>query len=193
MTPRSGESRLLTIGGADTKHLRPDERNMAVVLKRLFEAKTDPDSKQYRCISGFSIRNDLTQLTDAVTLAATTIQKYRSGFVRVFVLSERGTLSPQQVLDDDLRPDSVDPCAGVVIVVGDNRGMSQEEADMISGIEGENLKVAFVSLGPVALLASHCVVLVHAILDQYHHCPRHTLGRYVAPSPATNDSSEQRE
>ena len=47
-----------------------------------------------------------------------------------------------------------------VLVVGDHVGFTQEEQDAM-----QHLGAIKASLGPVPLLASHCIVLAHAVLD----------------------------
>eukprot|EP00041_Stephanoeca_diplocostata_P029487 m.871830 g.871830 ORF g.871830 m.871830 type:complete len:354 (+) comp23568_c0_seq65:129-1190(+) len=59
---------------------------------------------------------------------------------------------------------------GVVVVLGDNRGLSVAETDACTALAAEGLvAIEKVSLGPVPLLASQCIVLVHHYLDRLTH------------------------
>jgi len=59
---------------------------------------------------------------------------------------------------------------GVVIVLGDNRGLSADEEAFCDSLEAAgDARVVRVSLGPVPLLASQCIVLLHHYLDRLAH------------------------
>ena len=57
-------------------------------------------------------------------------------------------------------PRSAPGSRSTVVVVGDHLGYTQEEKSVL-----EKLGARRVSVGPLPLLASHCIVLVHAELD----------------------------
>jgi hypothetical protein len=71
---------------------------------------------------------------------------------------------------------------GVVILLGDNRGLNAEEEEGLVKMEQEGVAtVVKVSLGPTPLLASQCIVLVHHYLDRLAHCcrPREQVTRIL--------------
>lgn len=62
----------------------------------------------------------------------------------------------------------------LVVVLGDDLGLSPEEAAMARRVGGSVAgggPVVEASLGTGCLLASHCIVLVHHYLDGMHECP----------------------
>ncbi len=60
---------------------------------------------------------------------------------------------------------------GVVVVLGDNRGLTAAElATVTQEAAARGLPLLPVSLGATPLLASHCLVLIHHYLDQRVHC-----------------------
>ena len=66
------------------------------------------------------------------------------------------------------------PWTDIVIVLGDDIGLSDEERDMCTRVgeeAGGGGPVLRASLGSGALLASHAVVIAHHYLDQIHECP----------------------
>merc|ERR1719468_6909 len=62
------------------------------------------------------------------------------------------------------------PLAGVVVLLGDDRGLPAEEADAMARLaEKSGAEVQRVSLGGTTLLASHAIVILHHYLDEYIH------------------------
>jgi hypothetical protein len=93
----------------------------------------------------------------------------------VLVLNERGK-SVSLVLaeeEEHIRQ------SGVIVVLGDNNGLTNTEQESVEAVAStRRARVREVSLGPVPLLASHCIVLMHHYLDQLHVCaPMAGIGR----------------
>ena len=62
--------------------------------------------------------------------------------------------------------------AGVVCIMGDNRGLTAEEVGMLeqmAAVPDSGLVVVPASLGATPLLASQCIVLAQHYLDRYVH------------------------
>ena len=59
---------------------------------------------------------------------------------------------------------------GIIVVLGDDRGLLPEDEAMVSRVAKEYEARTFrVSLGPVVLFASHSIVLLHHYLDKLCH------------------------
>ena len=62
----------------------------------------------------------------------------------------------------------------LVVVLGDDKGLTDDEIDMIKSVGGSvsgGGPVLCASLGATSLLASHAIVLTHHYLDAIHACP----------------------
>ena len=90
---------------------------------------------------------------------------------------------------------TLDDCRGtlreLVLLVGDDVGLSAEEIEMAERVGAEVAgggPVLRASLGAGALLASHCIVIAHHYLDAIHECPSRlwdaSADEYVAKSKA---------
>ena len=89
--------------------------------------------------------------------------------VRFFVLHERGEPFTQLVSGaGNCHEDGDASSTRTVLVVGDHIGFTEEEEDALRALDATRA-----SLGPVPLLASHCIVLAHAALDA-KACSRQT-------------------
>ncbi len=129
----------IRLTGGTLRHLNPDERTTAALLKK---ALTLPASPQWM------------QSTSGI-------------FVRTGGLAEvLGDLKVSVVLY--LREDGMDirsvKCSGLcgdaAFILGDHTGMTPEEETLI-----QQAGAATVSLGPVSLHADHCIVIVNWLLD----------------------------
>jgi tRNA pseudouridine-54 N-methylase len=87
----------------------------------------------------------------------------------VLVLSESGEDVGTVLAEEETRIRT----GGVIVVLGDNNGLIAAEQQAVAAVAGPEYSayVREVSLGPVPLLASHCIVLVHHYLDGMHVCP----------------------
>ena len=86
--------------------------------------------------------------------------------LRFVVLHERGEPFAQLIAaaaEDDDEP-RVRGATRTVLVVGDHIGFTEEEEEALCALDAKRA-----SLGPVPLLASHCIVLAHAALDAAAH------------------------
>lgn len=137
----------ICIDGGATKSLSPDERSLAAALKRALcaSAKGQPPPDE-----GWHVIRD-----DALERRLSTL------------LGKRGTLLVMHELGAPLTSSLLPPIdgpsagGGVVLALGDHRGFSKEEEALFDSLNGVRARVS-----PLPLLASHCMVLAHAVLDQ---------------------------
>ena len=98
---------------------------------------------------------------------AEAVLRKAKGSVRFLVMHERGEpLSPE--LLGEIAPASNSSSVGeaflepsTVLVLGDHLGFTQEEEQCLELMGGVRANVS-----PLPLLASHCIVLAHAVLDR---------------------------
>ena len=130
----------IQLRGETLRHLNPDERTTAALLKKALAVPATPEWAM--STSGIFVRTG--GLEDVLAdLKAS----------RLIYLREDGK---------DIR--GLD-CSGLVagevaFILGDHTGMTPEEETMISGAGAE-----IVSLGPTSLHADHCIVLINWFLD----------------------------
>ncbi len=129
----------ILLKGETLRHLNPDERTTAALLKKALALPASPQWAQ--STSGIFVRTGglaevLADLKVAVMLC----------------LREDGT---------DIRSVKCSGlCGDVAFILGDHTGMTPEEEMLI-----QQAGAAAVSLGPVSLHADHCIVIVNWLLD----------------------------
>lgn len=109
-----------------------------------------------------------TALTEALHLARA------DGVAAPVLLLLEGAPPLAQVLDAHCRGGGGAELEDVVVVLGDDRGLSDEEVAMVKDLgerQGGGGPVLCASLGATSLLASHAIVLTHHYLDAIHACP----------------------
>jgi tRNA (pseudouridine54-N1)-methyltransferase len=132
-------SKTIRLQGETLRHLNPDERTTAALLKK---ALAVPATLEWAMsTSGIFVRTGgLAQVLDDLKAA------------RLIYLREDGAdirdLVPGALAED------------AAFILGDHTGMTPEEETMISGAGAE-----VVSLGPTSLHADHCIVLINWFLD----------------------------
>ena len=133
--------------------LQPNERSVAMLLQRALASPSDPGP-------GFVVHTGAGAESVLAHLAA--------GGARAIVLQEDGDSSVSEWLQHEYAS-SVDPAeasaprperTGVVTVVGDNEGFAASELELFG-----RLGLPRVTVGPLPLFASHCIVLAHNALD----------------------------
>jgi len=129
----------IQLRGETLRHLNPDERTTAALLKK---ALAVPAAPQWALsTSGIFVRSGglvelLADLKDA----------------RMIYLREDGA---------DIRTlDAGGHCCETAFILGDHTGMTPDEESLI-----EQAGAKVVSLGPTSLHADHCVVLINWLLD----------------------------
>lgn len=128
----------VTFKGAEIKHLNPDERSTAALLK---EALNKPIfGKSVGAGPGISVSR--ATFKDILADAAKDS--------KIIALKEDGM---------DIRAAGFE--APLTFFLSDNRDFSDEELRAL-----KDAGASFISLGPKSLLASHCIVLAHNELDR---------------------------
>ena len=124
------------------------------------------EERSRRCLVGLSAsEEDLEQSITAAVAEAASVSSTSIGPPLVLILDEAAPL-----IDDPAADWRGRTGGGVVVLLGDNRGLDISEEAIATKLE-ENGKavVRRVSLGPVPLLGSHCIVLLHHYLDKLAH------------------------
>lgn len=79
----------------------------------------------------------------------------------------------------------------VLVLLGDDRGITEAEVSAATALAGEyDVQVIQVSLGPAVLLSSHCIVIVHHLLDRFVHC---CPSKHFDVAPEVSKSRKQRQ
>jgi len=130
-------SKTLRLQGELLRHLNPDERTTAALLKKALAISADTDWT--RSTPGIYVRlGGLAEL----------LADFRE--TRLFYLREDGS---------DMRAGDWQT-ADAVFILGDHLGMTEEEEALI-----DQAGAGRISVGPVSLHADHCIVLINWILD----------------------------
>ncbi len=134
----SGElPRVVTFAGADMKHLNPDERSTAALIRNALIQY----SKGKRASPGISVR---TSTLDGVLASLNDHE--------IFLLAEDGK---------DIRESSLDETKDLAFVLSDNVDFSKDEMTTI--MKHAKMKL---SLGPLPILSSQCITIVNNELDR---------------------------
>lgn len=129
----------IRLTGGTLRHLNPDERTTAALLKKALALPASPQWTQ--STSGIFVRTGgLAQLLEDLKVAV------------MLYLREDGA---------DIRSVKCSGlCGDAAFILGDHTGMTPEEEMLI-----QQAGAATVSLGPVSLHADHCIVLLNWMLD----------------------------
>jgi tRNA (pseudouridine54-N1)-methyltransferase len=128
----------ICLRGEDLRHLNPDERTTAALLRKALAIDSTPQWK--RSTPGIYIREG----------GLETLMEMLGDSAILYYLREDGMEIRDLDLDD-----------GAVFVLGDHLGMSEEEEEIL-----ENKGAAIISVSPLSLHADHCIVLVNNELDR---------------------------
>ena len=112
--------------GSELKHLNPDERTTASLLQKAL--RTDPGGSWTVSTPGIHVRRSGLEIVDNLPKP-------------LFLMSEDG---------GPFRPE------GGTYVLGDHRGLTEEQIGMMHGKDAIKM-----SLGPVGLHTDQCVILIH--------------------------------
>ena len=131
--------------------LHPNERSIAIVLQKALASPSDP---------GDGI------VVHANAGAESVLAHLSAGGARAVVLQEDGECSVGDWLqreyseapEAEARPER----SGLVLVIGDNEGFTASETELLG-----RLGLPRVTVGPLPIFASHCIVLVHNHLDLF--------------------------
>ena len=178
----------LSVDGSLAKGLHPDERSMASAIKRALQGHARqaagggeavptkvprprrPSARRaaearslpagWTVTPGDSLRARL----NAVGVGQAEEGENKARSVRFLVMHEHGEPLSAKLLGEaapdveDSEGQSVEP--STVLVLGDHLGFTQEEEQCLEEMGGVRASVS-----PLPLLASHCIVLAHAVLD----------------------------
>jgi len=132
-------TKVLWLKGDELKHLNPDERTTAALLKKALAIAAVPEWT--KSTPGIFVR--VGGLSEA-------LQGLRD--TRLFYLREDG--ADIRSIDDNNISDNI------AFILGDHVGMTDEEESLIA-----QLGTKVVSVGPISLHADHCIVIVNNWLD----------------------------
>ena len=126
--------------GVDLRHLNPDERTTAALIKKALAIVAGPEWS--RSTSGIFVRT--------------------GGLDNVLSDLKVKGIKPVYLREDgmDARKANCDLSGDAVFILGDHMGMTPEEETQILQAGAE-----VVSIGPASLHADHCIVLVNWMLD----------------------------
>lgn len=193
--PAAGsKARTVTVSGGLVRDLRPDELSLAQRLRAALDDEHGGhagacalDDSAY---SASALRGIECSVGGALETLVAALRAYapRHG--------AEGAANPPVVLvlDDAGEPveavcallggaGGVRPAGGVVVVVGDDRGLTADEQAAVAAAAREvGAPILRVSLGCEVLFASHCIVLLHHYLDKLWHGCAHAPGRTYSTS-----------
>ena len=126
--------------GVDLRHLNPDERTTAALIKKALAIVAGPEWS--RSTSGIFVRT--------------------GGLDNVLSDLKVKGIKPVYLREDgmDARKANCDLSGDAVFILGDHMGMTPEEETQILQAGAE-----VVSIGPASLHADHCIVIVNWMLD----------------------------
>jgi len=128
----------LCLRGQDLRHLNPDERTTAALMKKALAL--DATERWQRSTPGIFVRQG--SLKDLSILRDCTI----------YYLREDGP---------DVREQELNPDRDATFFLGDHMGVREEDETLL-----EELGTKVVSVGPRSLHADHCIVLINNELDR---------------------------
>lgn len=131
--------KLVRFDGAQVRHLSPDERSAASLIKKSLEK---------------NVQDFWTESTLGVSVR-------KGGFAgileelkkKIFYLREDGADIREKKFDESFDD--------ILFVLGDHEGLTGDEEKIIEGYEHE-----IVSVGPLSLHADHCIILLNNEMDR---------------------------
>lgn len=131
------------VSGAEARRLNPDERSTVALLGRALGQRLPLNGLEVTATAGVhASRRGLDEVLDSCTDGP------------MVLLDEAGQLDMWEV------PPSAGQ-GGLTFVLGDDRGLSDEQ---LAAVRGQG--ALEVRLGPVSLHADHCIAIVHNLLDR---------------------------
>jgi len=179
----------LEVSGALARDLRPDDQALAFRVRSGAQApdpETDPVAWSASELRGLEA---LARTKNKALKAA--LRGADGSRVVLMLLTEDGTPIKKVCMQMRQGP----PLAGVVVVLGDDRGLPAEEADAMAMLaEKGGAEVQRVSLGGTTLLASHAIVILHHYLDEYvHRCKVSRPRDYGRPVTVGTEAKRSRQ
>lgn len=130
------EPKILRFDGSRLRHLNPDERSTAALIKRALSIDVGPSWRE--STPGIYIRKgDLRSLLESL----------REEGQRLYYLREDGAPLTEPVSDG-------------AFILGDHTGMTEDEEHLL-----ESMGAEIVSIGPLSLHADHCIVIINWMCD----------------------------
>lgn len=186
--------RTVTFEGRRVTSLRLTERSFGAIMMRrlgacapnarkLMQLGAEAVAVSDKCLAGVSVA-DNQGLRDNILSAIAQHHAAHRGQSPVLLLLTEDAPFIEDVMQEHSRQIQA---GGVIVLLGDNRGLTAEEETMCCKlVESHGVTLARSSMGSVSLLASHCIVLVHHYLDGcVHTCPPPSAaGRYVVQRQA---------
>ena len=130
----------MCLRGEDLRHLNPDERTTAALLKKALAIVAGPEWS--RSTSGIFVR------TGGLDMV---LSDLKAKGIKPVYLREDGM---------DVHEADCNLSGDAVFILGDHLGMTPEEETQILQAGAE-----VISIGPASLHADHCIVLVNWMLD----------------------------
>jgi len=184
----------LEVSGALARDLRPDDQALAhrvrsgldVLLK---EGSQAPDPEADPVAWSASELRGLEALARTKSKALKAALRSADGNrVVLMLLTEDGV--PIKKVCTQMRQGP--PLTGVVVLLGDDRGLPAEEANAMATLaEKGGAEVKRVSLGGTTLLASHAIVILHHYLDEYIHRCKVSRPRDYGRSPTVGTEAKR--
>ena len=181
-----GASRLVHVHGALVRDLRPDEKSLAERVRLVSSppgggsasSNSDPLHQEHPELKGIYSEDGSLKAALEKMLACEPPPA-------VLLLAASGL--PIEEVCVKMSSDSSVQQSGVCVVLGDNRGLSQEdEADILAAVKRRGASLHTVSLGADVLFASHSIVLLHHYLDKGIHSCKVKPPREMAASARTS-------
>ena len=150
--------KIIYLRGEDLRHLNPDERTTAALLKK---ALAVPATESWTMsTSGIFVRTGtLEDLLKSSDIRASAVQ---ASAIQESAESSEPAEGPQlkYLVESGADIRGADLSGDWTFVLGDHKGMTPEEEALLDQAGAERL-----SLGPVSLHADHCIVLINWMLD----------------------------
>ena len=150
----------ISIDGATVKGLTPDERSLAAALRRALWAASNGEAPPDTGWDAYT--EDPLEVRLRALLVGGIASPASTDATALVVLHEMGASLDREVLaaSTDGGDQSL-PAPATILVLGDHMGFSKKEEALF-----DQLGAVRASVGPIPLLASHCIVLAHAALDR---------------------------
>ncbi|NYT03070.1 MAG: tRNA (pseudouridine(54)-N(1))-methyltransferase TrmY [Methanosarcinales archaeon] len=132
--------KIICLQGDRLRHLNPDERTTAALLKKALALEAD--RKFVRSTPGIFVRQG-----DLAGLLAALREEHPK--LPLYYLKEEGADQRQAGIEEG------------IYVLGDHQGMTEEEEALLEGCKSQ-----LISIGPLSLHADHCIILINNELDR---------------------------
>ena len=195
----------LCVSGGAVRSLHPCEDDTAARLRHAFDSLSTGPAPEAATTSAGGLATDNARLAPSterdlrgfrvlpadfqVALTEALMDARCGGTAAPLLLLLEGAPPLSNVLADYRASAGV--LTDLVIVLGDDRGLTEEEIAMVHDVgtrAGGGGPVICASIGSCSLLASQCIVLVHHYLDAIHNCPSRL---WESPTPESRHAARQ--